>query len=134
VNPGYVDLLVSILNGIPKLEDAACSGRADQWTLLSSNDPQRGPQAARAIAACKRCPALQLCTHQLDGLDNPPVDMVQAGRIITKGGQPRKASSTPGKSLRLELAPLSPVICKSSRRCHVTTTWLLSSPKGAIKN
>lgn len=97
-SPGYVDLLVAILQGVPKLDGAACSGRAKEWTLLPLKDPQREPQAARAIAACKRCPALQLCTHQLDGLDNPPIDMVQAGRIITGISQPRKAGNNDAKA------------------------------------
>ena len=104
---GYVDLLISILNGIPKLEDAACSGRAEQWTLLPWNDPDRDRHAALAIAGCRRCPALQLCTHLLDGLDNPPVEMVMAARIVSSGTSlSKKASSTPHKSSRSkELAP-----------------------------
>jgi len=63
---GYVDLLAEILRDLPRMDGALCSGRADEWTLLPLKDPQREPQAARAIAECKRCPALQLCTHQLD--------------------------------------------------------------------
>jgi hypothetical protein len=63
------------------------------------------PRAAQNICL-HHCPALKACTRMLrDGLDTPS-DMVQAGIIVSSGtSQPRKASSTPGKSSRLELAP-----------------------------
>jgi hypothetical protein len=105
----YEDLLAEILRGLPRRDGAACYGRARQFELLPRYHPRRDQHAALAIAECEKCPAWQPCTHLLDGLDNPPSDMVQAGRIIASGTSlSRKASSTPGKSLRLELAPLSP--------------------------
>ena len=106
MTPEYVNLLIEIFQDLPRLDGAVCSGRAKEWTLLPWKDAARGPQAARAIAECKRCPALRQCRMLLDGMDNPPVDMIQAGRIITSGTSlSRKASSTPGKSSWPELVP-----------------------------
>ncbi len=99
-SPGYVDLLISILGGTPKLDGALCYNRASEWTLLPQNDPARGPQAARAIGECKRCPALRQCRMLLDGLDDPPENMICAGRILAKAAQPRKAALAPRQSSR----------------------------------
>ena len=98
MTPGYVDLLIELLRDMPRMDGALCYGRAKDFELLPSNDPQRGLQAARAIAECKRCPALQPCRMLLDGLDNPPVDTVQAGRIVTGTSLSRKAGNNDAKA------------------------------------
>ena len=51
MTPEYVNLLIEIFQDLPRLDGAACSGRAKEWTLLPWKDAARGPQAARAIAA-----------------------------------------------------------------------------------
>ncbi|WP_459966435.1 WhiB family transcriptional regulator [Mycobacterium sp. MUNTM1] len=52
---GWPELVGAILRGVPSLPGALCRQRPE---LFDSDD---GETASRAVAICRRCPALQPC-------------------------------------------------------------------------
>lgn len=59
--------LFGALGSIPTLSGAACRGRADEFDIEPSADPER---IERAIHVCAACPALTCCRQCVSSL--PP--------------------------------------------------------------
>ena len=99
MSSGYEDLLIEILRDMPRMDGAACLGRAREFELLPWGHPQRDQHARAAQNICRHhCPALDSCTRMLlDGLDDPPIGMVMAGRIVTGTSLSRKAENNDAK-------------------------------------
>lgn len=60
-----IDLLMLVLQRVPKLPGALCRGRP---RLFDSEEPA---DVAEAVALCERCPALDACRAWADGLSYP---------------------------------------------------------------
>ena len=99
MSTGTEDLLVNILRDMPRLPGAAYRGRARQFELLAWGHPDRDQHARAAQDICRHhCPALDSCRMLLDGLDDPPIGMVMAGRIVTGTSLSRKAGNNDAKA------------------------------------
>ena len=62
---GAVGLLAVLLSGLPRLDGATCVGSPGIFREAESGNRVR---VAQCIAACRRCPCLQLCRELCEGM------------------------------------------------------------------
>ena len=92
--PDWIALIGAVLDGVPNLTGAACSGRPDVFDSAPHSEPSdvTGTRYAAALAVCHDCPCLTQCRAWVD--DTPPTKRpsgVVAGRApaIPSVGRPR---------------------------------------------
>lgn len=98
-----IDLLTRILASTPRLEDAACIGRADLFDPQQDGEPAEAVtyRHRRAAALCFGCPALSECHRWAQSERNP--SGVIAGLVPPPRGRPR-TSDRPAAAVTVAVA------------------------------
>jgi hypothetical protein len=102
IPPEYLALMLTILAGVPRLENPACAGRPDLFDSHPARDPGRQHDQETALRWCARCPALGPCRAWLAATPawNRPAGAVMAGVVLETPRNTPATGAKPGPKTR----------------------------------
>lgn len=100
---GTIRLLAKILTGLPRLADAACTGRGDLFAPAAADeDPDDLAYRHEAAAGlCRTCPALAPCSAWAASL---PPRQRPAGVLAAQVPTPPGTTGRPNNQIKKEVA------------------------------
>jgi hypothetical protein len=102
MTPEWFALLLTVLAGVPHLENPACSGRPDLFDGHPARDVDRQHDQETALRWCARCPALGPCRAWLAAMPawNRPAGSVMAGQVLETPRNTPATGAKPGPKTR----------------------------------
>jgi WhiB family redox-sensing transcriptional regulator len=102
IPPEYLALMLTILAGVPRLENPACAGRPDLFDSHAARDPGRQHDQAQALRWCARCESLGPCRAWLAAMPawNRPAGGVMAGVVLEAPRTTPPTGRKPGPKIR----------------------------------